>query len=175
MGTRVLLLTSLYKGDKVMENVFEGNMDQFNQLIDQAIPDNIGMTEEEYEALLDKQIAEQFAKLDGKQVATETNQSEQTQSNSEKETEMNATQTQETLNVATETATAVVAVESNTKQITKKVAVILGKALAGAVVGGGLVVAGAHNHKKVNKAVKTARKKIGKVIPAVAPKPWWKF
>jgi hypothetical protein len=151
-----------------MENIFEGSFENFEKVIDQAIPDNIGMTDEEYEALLNKQIAEEFAKLDSKQ----TNQ--QTQSNqTEKETEMN-TQAQETLDVVTETAAVAVA-ESNTKVVAKKVAIILGKALAGAVVGGGLVVAGAHNHKKVNKAVKSARKRIGKVIPAVAPKPWWKF
>lgn len=158
-----------------MENVFDGNLEQFEQMIDQAIPDNIGMTEEEYEAVIDAQIAAEFAKLDSKNQSNQP-QSNQTQSNSEKETEMNA---QETLNVVnetvTETTTAVVAAESNTKVVAKKVAVILGKALAGAVVGGGLVVAGAHNHKRVNKAVKNARKKIGKVIPAVAPKPWWKF
>lgn len=161
-----------------MENVFEGSMDQFNQLIDQAIPDNIGMTEEEYEALLNKQIAEEFAKLDSKN--QQTNQPQSNQSiQTEKETEMNTqAQVNETLNIAvenTETTTAIVAAESNTKVVAKKVAIILGKALAGAVVGGGLVVAGAHNHKKVNKAVKSARKRIGKVIPAVAPKPWWKF
>lgn len=155
-----------------MENVFEGSFEQFDQLIDQAIPDNIGMTDEEYEALLNKQIAEEFAKLDSKQ---STNQTQSNQSNSEKETEMNQAQVNETINTVTETTTTVVAAESNTKQVAKKVAVILGKALAGAVVGGGLVVAGAHNHKKVNKAVKSARKRIGKVIPAVAPKPWWKF
>lgn len=157
-----------------MENVFEGSFENFEKVIDEAIPDNIGMNDEEYEALLNAQIAAEFAKLDGKQ----TNQvvTEQTQSNSEKETEMNTqAQVNETLNVASETATVVVAAESNTKQVAKKVAIILGKALAGAVVGGGLVVAGAHNHKKVNKAVKSARKRIGKVIPAVAPKPWWKF
>lgn len=158
-----------------MENVFDGNLEQFEQMIDQAIPDNIGMTEKEYEAVIDAQIAAEFAKLDSKNQSNQP-QSNQTQSNSEKETEMNA---QETLNVVnetvTETTTAVVAAESNTKVVAKKVAVILGKALAGAVVGGGLVVAGAHNHKRVNKAVKNARKKIGKVIPAVAPKPWWKF
>lgn len=158
-----------------MENIFEGNMDQFNQLIDEAIPDNIGMTDEEYESMIDAQIAAEFAKLDSKNQSNQ--QSNQTQSNpTEKETEMNA---QETLNVVNETVaaenTAVAVAESNTKQVAKKVAVILGKALAGAVVGGGLVVAGAHNHKKVNKAVKSARKRIGKVIPAVAPKPWWKF
>lgn len=152
-----------------MENVFEGNMDQFNQLIDEAIPDNIGMTEEEYEAVLNAQIAAEFAKLDSKNQSNQQPQSIQTE---EKETEMN--QTQETLNVVTETAAVAVA-ESNTKVVAKKVAIILGKALAGAVVGGGLIVAGAHNHKKVNKAVKSARKRIGKVIPAVAPKPWWKF
>lgn len=153
-----------------MENVFEGSFEQFDQLIDQAIPDNIGMTDEEYEALLNKQIAEEFAKLDSK--------NQQPQSNpTEKEITMNTqAQVNETINTVTETTTAAVAVaESNTKQVAKKVAVILGKALAGAVVGGGLVVAGAHNHKKVNKAVKSARKRIGKVIPAVAPKPWWKF
>lgn len=152
-----------------MENIFEGSFEQFDQLIDQAIPDNIGMTDEEYEALLNKQIAEEFAKLDGKQTnqQPQSNQSIQT----EKETEMN--QAQETLNVVNEAAVAVA--ESNTKVVAKKVAIILGKALAGAVVGGGLVVAGAHNHKAVNKAVRNARKRVGKVIPAVAPKPWWKF
>lgn len=153
-----------------MENVFDGNLEQFEQMIEAAIPDNIGMTEEEYEAVLNAQIAAEFAKLDSK------NQPQQTQqTQTEKETEMNA---QETLNVVNETVTetAVAAVaESNTKQVAKKVAIILGKALAGAVVGGGLVVAGAHNHKKVNKAVKNARKRVGKVIPALAPKPWWKF
>lgn len=156
-----------------MENVFEGSMDQFNQLIDKAIPDSIGMTKEEYEKMVDREIAEQYAILDSKNQQPQT---QQTQSNSEKETIMNATQVNEAINtVATETTTAVVTAESNTKTVAKKVAVILGKALAGAVVGGGLVVAGAHNHKKVNKAVKQTRKKIGKVIPAVSPKPWWKF
>lgn len=156
-----------------MENVFDGNMDQFNQLIDQAIPDNIGMTEEEYEAVLNAQIAAEFAKLDSKNQQPQT---QQTQSNpTEKEIIMNAqTQVNETINTVTETAAVAVA-ESNTKVVAKKVAIILGKALAGAVVGGGLVVAGAHNHKKVNKAVKNACKRVGKVIPALAPKPWWKF
>lgn len=157
-----------------MENIFEGNMEQFEQMIDEAIPDNIGMTDEEYESMIDAQIAAEFAKLDSKnQQSNQQPQTQQTQT--EKETEMNTlnTQAQETLNVATETAVAVA--ESNTKVVAKKVAIILGKALAGAVVGGGLVVAGAHNHKKVNKAVKNARKRVGKVIPALAPKPWWKF
>ena len=153
-----------------MENVFDGNLEQFEQMIEAAIPDNIGMTDEEYEAVIDAQIAAEFAKLDSKnQSNQQPNPTQQTQT--EKETEMNA---QETLNVVNET-TAVAVAESNTKQVAKKVAVILGKALAGAVVGGGLVVAGAHNHKKVNKAVKNARKRVGKVIPALAPKPWWKL
>ena len=156
-----------------MENVFDGNLEQFEQMIEAAIPDNIGMTDEEYESMIDAQIAAEFAKLDSKN-QPQSNQPQQTQT--EKETEMNA---QETLNVVNETVavenTAVAVAESNTKQVAKKVAVILGKALAGAVVGGGLVVAGAHNHKKVNKAVKNARKRVGKVIPALAPKPWWKF
>ncbi len=156
-----------------MENIFKGNMDQFNQLIDEAIPDNIGMTDEEYESMIDAQIAAEFAKLDSKNQSNQQPQSNQSIQTEEKEITMN-TQAQETLNVVTETAAVAVA-ESNTKVVAKKVAIILGKALAGAVVGGGLVVAGAHNHKKVNKAVKSARKRIGKVIPAVAPKPWWKF
>lgn len=156
-----------------MENVFEGSFENFEKVIDEAIPDNIGMSDEEYEALLNAQIAAEFAKLYGKQINQVV--TEQTQSNSEKETEMNTqAQVNETINTVTETA-AVAVVESNTKVVAKKVAIILGKALAGAVVGGGLVVTGAHNHKKVNKAVKSARKRIGKVIPAVAPKPWWKF
>lgn len=155
-----------------MENVFEGSMDQFNQLIDKAIPDNIGMTKEEYEKMVDREIAEQYAILDSKNQSNQQPQSNTT----EKETIMNASQVNETINtVATETTTAVVAAESNTKAVAKKVAIVLGKALAGAVMGGGLVVAGAQNHKKVNKAVKNARKRVGKVIPVLAPKPWWKF
>lgn len=160
-----------------MENVFDGNFEDFEKAIDAAIPDNIGMTEEEYEAVIDAQIATEFAKLDSKNQSKQSNQQPQSNQSiqTEKETEMNTqAQAQETLNVVTETAAVAVA-ESNTKVVAKKVAIILGKALAGAVVGGGLVVAGAHNHKKVNKAVKSARKRIGKVIPAVAPKPWWKF
>lgn len=160
-----------------MENVFDGNFEDFEKAIDAAIPDNIGMTEEEYEAVIDAQIAAGFAKLDSKNQSKQSNQQPQSNQSiqTEKETEMNTqAQAQETLNVVTETAAVAVA-ESNTKVVAKKVAIILGKALAGAVVGGGLVVAGAHNHKKVNKAVKSARKRIGKVIPAVAPKPWWKF
>lgn len=160
-----------------MENVFDGNFEDFEKAIDAAIPDNIGMTEEEYEAVIDAQIAAEFSKLDSKNQSKQSNQQPQSNQSiqTEKETEMNTqAQAQETLNVVTETAAVAVA-ESNTKVVAKKVAIILGKALAGAVVGGGLVVAGAHNHKKVNKAVKSARKRIGKVIPAVAPKPWWKF
>ena len=160
-----------------MENVFEGSFENFEKVIDEAIPDNIGMSDEEYEAVIDAQIAAEFAKLDSKNQSKQSNQQPQSNQSiqTEKETEMNTqAQAQETLNVVTETAAVAVA-ESNTKVVAKKVAIILGKALAGAVVGGGLIVAGAHNHKKVNKAVKSARKRIGKVIPAVAPKPWWKF
>ena len=155
-----------------MENVFEGPLDQFQELIDKSLPDDKVLSREEYEKIIEKEIAEQYAILDSKNQQSNQTQSIQTE---EKETEMNA---QETLNVVNETVTettAVAVAESNTKQVAKKVAVILGKALAGAVVGGGLVIAGASNHKKVNKAVKQARKKIGKMIPAVAPKPWWKF
>ena len=160
-----------------MENTFENN--QF-EMGNQDIPDNTGMTDEEYEALLDAQIAIEFEKLDSKKKEIENsirqanlkiNQSIN-QNQTEKEIEMNA-QVNTVETVAAVTTTPVV--ESNTKVVAKKVAIILGKALAGAVVGGGLVVAGAHNHKKVNKAVKNARKKVGKVIPALAPKPWWKF
>ena len=158
-----------------MENTLERN----NEL-SQDVSVDIEMSEDEYEALLDKQIAMEFEKLDSKKKEIEKeiqqanlkinqNQTRQT----EKEIEMNA-QAQETLNVVNETAAVAVA-ESNTKVVAKKVAIILGKGPGSAVVGGGLVEVGAHNHKKVNKAVKSARKRIGKVIPAVAPKPWWKF
>lgn len=158
-----------------MENTFENN--QF-EMGNQDIPDNNGMTDEEYEALLDAQIAIEFAKLDSKKKEIENSirqanlKIDQSINQTEKETEMN-TQINTVETVAAAVATPVV--ENNTKVVAKKVAIILGKALAGAVVGGGLVVAGAHNHKAVNKAVKNARKRIGKVIPAIAPKPWWKF
>jgi len=156
-----------------MENVFEGSFENFEKVLDEAIPDNIGMTDEEYESIIDAQIAAEFAKLDSKNQPNQQPQSNQ--SNSEKEIKMNATQVNETVAVENAETTAVVAAESNTKVVAKKVAVILGKVLAGAVVGGGLVMTGAHNHKAVNKAVKSARKRVGKVIPALAPKPWWKF
>lgn len=158
-----------------MENTFENN--QF-EMGNQDIPDNNGMTDEEYEALLDAQIAIEFAKLDSKKKEIENSirqanlKINQSINQTEKETEMN-TQINTVETVAAAVATPVV--ENNTKVVAKKVAIILGKALAGAVVGGGLVVAGAHNHKAVNKAVKNARKRVGKVIPALAPKPWWKF
>lgn len=160
-----------------MENTLE-----INQL-NQGIPVGVEMTDEEYEALLDAQIAIEFEKLDKKkeeikmaiqQANQRINQAQSIQSE-EKEIEMN---TQAQVNTVETVAAAVatpVVVENNTKMVAKKVATILGKVIAGAVVGGGLVVVGAHNHKKVNKAVKNARKRIGKVIPAVAPKPWWKF
>ena len=155
---------------------YEGNIEP-----NQDVSVDIEMSEDEYEALLDKQIAMEFEKLDSKKKEIENsirqanlkiNQSIN-QNQTEKETEMNA-QVNTVETVAAAVATPVV-VENNTKVIAKKVATILGKVIAGAVVGGGLVVVGAHNHKKVNKAVKNARKRIGKVIPAVAPKPWWKF
>ena len=159
-----------------MENIFEGN----NENLNQDVSVDIEMSEDEYEALLDKQIAMEFEKLDSKKKEIEReiaeanlkiNQSNQS-NQAKKEIEMNAqVNTVETISAVTTTPV----VESNTKVVAKKVAIILGKALAGAVVGGGLVVVGAHNHKKVNKAVKNARKKVGKVIPALAPKPWWKF
>lgn len=158
-----------------MENTFENN--QF-EMGNQDIPDNNGMTDEEYEALLDAQIAIEFAKLDSKKKEIENSirqanlKINQSINQTEKETKMN-TQINTVETVAAAVATPVV--ENNTKVVAKKVAIILGKALAGAVVGGGLVVVGAHNHKKVNKAVKQARKRVGKVIPALAPKPWWKF
>ena len=161
-----------------MENTFENN--QF-EMGNQDIPDNTGMTDEEYEALLDAQIAIELFKLDSKkkeiekeiqQANLKINQNQTSQT--EKEIEMNAVNNVVETVAPVETTTPVV-VEKNTKVVAKKVAIILGKALAGAVVGGGLVIAGAHNHKKVNKAVKNARKRVGKVIPALAPKPWWKF
>lgn len=162
-----------------MENTFENN--QF-EMDNQDIPDNTGMTDEEYEALLDAQIAMEFKKLDSKKKEIEKEIAEANlkinqsinQNQTEKETEMNAVNNVVETVAPVEITTPAV-VESNTKVVAKKVAIILGKALAGAVVGGGLVVAGAHNHKKVNKAVKNARKRVGKVIPALAPKPWWKF
>lgn len=159
-----------------MENTFENNQ------LNQDVPVGVEMDAEEYEALLDAQIAIEFEKLDKKkeeikmaiqQANQKINQAQSIQSE-EKETEMN---TQAQVNTVETVAAAVATpvVESNTKVVAKKVATILGKALAGAIVGGGLVVVGAHNHKAVNKAVKNARKRVGKVIPALAPKPWWKF
>lgn len=145
-----------------MENIFEGPLDQFQELIDKSLPDDKKMSKEEYEKIIDEEIAAEFAVLDSK------NQQPQTQQTQTEEKEI-------TMNSQANETTAVAVAENNTKIVAKKVAVILGKVLAGAVIGGGLVVTGAHNHKVVNRAVKSARKKAGKVIPALAPKPWWKF
>lgn len=161
-----------------MESILERNNEELNQ----DVSVDIEMSEDEYEALLDTQIAIEFEKLDKKkeeikmaiqQANQKINQAQSIQSE-EKEIEMNAVNNVVETVAPVETTTPVV-VEKNTKVVAKKVATVLGKVIAGAVVGGGLVIAGAHNHKKVNKAVKNARKRVGKVIPALAPKPWWKF
>ena len=57
----------------------------------------------------------------------------------------------------------------------RKAISVFAKVAAGVLFGGACAVAGATHHKEVNRVVKKARKKVGKVIPAVAPKPWYKF
>ncbi|MGN6746630.1 hypothetical protein [Neisseria sp. P0024.S002] len=147
-------------------------MCQFNKDLKTELTEALGLTEEQLEILDETKFDELLTEA----IKKNLDQSEsQTQTENEKEIEMN--------NVAIETPVVETAVETTTSTALAKVKSpaarkaisVFAKIAAGVLFGGACAVAGATHHKEVNKAVKKARKKVGKYIPAVAPKPWYKF
>lgn len=147
-------------------------MCKFNKELKNELVEALGLTEDQLE-LLDES---KFDELLTESIKKNLNQSE-TESQTEKEIEMNAVietpvvETQATV----ETTVASTALAKVKSPAARKAIGIFAKVAAGVLFGGACAVAGATHHKEVNKAVKKARKKVGKVIPALAPKPWYKF
>lgn len=150
-------------------------MCKFNKELKNELVEALGLTEEQLE-LLDES---KFDDLLTQAIKKNLDQSEQseTESQTEKETEMNVVNAIETPVVETpaETTIASTTLAKVKSPAARKAISIFAKVAAGVLFGGACAVAGATHHKEVNKAVKKARKKVGKVIPALAPKPWYKF
>jgi hypothetical protein len=146
-------------------------MCKFNVNLKDELIEALGLTEEQLKMLDESK----FDELLTESIKKNLNQSE-TESQTEKEIEMN--------NVvnAIETPVETPVVESNHPALAKvknptarKAIGIFAKVAAGVLFGGTCAAVGAAHHKEVNKTIKKARKKVGKVIPALAPKPWYKF
>lgn len=148
-------------------------MCKFNVNLKDELVEALGLTEEQLE-LLDES---KFDDLLTQAIKKNLDQSD-TESQTEKEIEMNnvvnaiETPVVETDVETTVASTALAKVKSPTAC---KAISVFAKVAAGVLFGGACAVAGASHHKEVNKVVKKARKKVGKVIPALAPKPWYKF
>lgn len=150
-------------------------MCKFNKELKNELVEALGLTEEQLE-LLDES---KFDDLLTQAIKKNLDQSEQseTESQTEKETEMNVVNAIETPVVETpaETTIASTTLAKVKSPAARKAISIFAKVAAGVLFGGACAVAGATHHKEVNRVVKKARKKVGKVIPALAPKPWYKF
>ena len=148
-------------------------MCKFNKDLKDELVSALGLSEEQLELLDETKFDELLTQAIKKNLDAETETKTETQT--EKETEMNnvaiETPVVETP-VETTTSTALAKVKSPTA---RKAIGIFAKVAAGVLFGGACAAVGAAHHKEVNKAVKKARKKVGKYIPAVAPKPWYKF
>ncbi len=145
-------------------------MCKFNVNLKDELIEALGLTEEQLE-LLDES---KFDDLLTQAIKKNLDQSD-TESQTEKEIEMTTTTIETPVvetPVETTTSTALAKVKNPTA---RKAITVFAKVAAGVMFGGACAVAGAAHHKEVNKVIKKARKKVGKVIPAVAPKPWYKF
>lgn len=147
-------------------------MCKFNVNLKDELVEALGLTEEQLELLDESKFDELLTEAIKKNL--NKNQSESNETQTEKETEMNnvAIETPVEIAVETTTSTALAKVKS---PAARKAIGIFAKVAAGVLFGGACAVAGATHHKEVNRVVKKARKKVGKVIPALAPKPWYKF
>lgn len=144
-------------------------MCKFNVNLKDELVEALGLTEEQLE-LLDES---KFDDLLTQAIKKNFDQSEQ--SETEKEIEMTTTTIETPVvetPVETTTSTALAKVKS---PAARKAISVFAKVAAGVLFGGACAAVGAAHHKEVNKVIKKARKKVGKVIPAVAPKPWYKF
>ena len=148
-------------------------MCKFNVNLKDELVEALGLTEEQLKMLDESK----FDELLTESIKKNLNKSEQseTESQTEKEIEMNAiveTPVVETQDTETTTSTALAKVKS---PAARKAISVFAKVAAGVLFGGTCAAVGAAHHKEVNKIIKKARKKVGKVIPALAPKPWYKF
>lgn len=147
-------------------------MCKFNKDLKNELVDALGLTEEQLEMLSESKFDELLTEAIKKNLDPET---ETKETQTKKEIEMN--------NVAIETPVVETpAVEATHPALAKvknptarKAIGIFAKVAAGVLFGGACAAVGAAHHKEVNKTIKKARKKVGKYIPAVAPKPWYKF
>lgn len=150
-------------------------MCKFNKELKNELVEALGLTEEQLE-LLDES---KFDDLLTQAIKKNLDQSEQseTESQTEKETEMNVVNAIETPVVETpaETTVASTTLAKVKSPAARKAISVFAKVAAGVLFGGACAAVGAAHHKEVNKTIKKARKKVGKVIPALAPKPWYKF
>lgn len=146
-------------------------MCKFNVNLKDELVEALGLTEEQLELLDESKFDELLTEAIKKNLSEETKETQTV----EKEIEMN-TVTIETpvveTPVETTTSTALTKVKS---PAARKAIGIFAKVAAGVLFGGACAAVGATHHKEVNRVVKKARKKVGKVIPALAPKPWYKF
>lgn len=147
-------------------------MCKFNVNLKDELVEALGLTEEQLE-LLDES---KFDDLLTQAIKKNLDQSEQ--SETEKEIEMTVTtatiKTPVETPVVEETVTSTALAKVKSPAARKAIS-IFAKVAAGVLFGGACAVAGATHHKEVNRVVKKARKKVGKYVPALAPKPWYKF
>lgn len=148
-------------------------MCKFNKDLKNELVEALGLTVEQLELLDESKFDELLTAAIKKNLDAET-ETKETQT-VEKEIEMTTTTIETPVvetPVETTTSTALAKVKNPTA---RKAISIFAKVAAGVLFGGACAVAGATHHKEVNKAVKKARKKVGKYVPALAPKPWYKF
>lgn len=150
-------------------------MCKFNVNLKDELVEALGLTEEQLKMLDESKFDELLTESIKKNLDAETKETKETQT-VEKEIEMNAiVETPVVETQDTETTVATTALVKVKSPAARKAISVFAKVAAGVLFGGACAVAGATHHKEVNKAVKKARKKVGKYIPAVAPKPWYKF
>lgn len=149
-------------------------MCKFNVNLKDELVEALGLTEEQLELLDESKFDELLTEAIKKNLNKNQSEQSETESQTEKEVEMTTIETPvvETPVETTVASTALAKVKSPTA---RKAISVFAKVAAGVLFGGACAVAGASHHKEVNKVVKKARKKVGKVIPALAPKPWYKF
>lgn len=146
-------------------------MCKFNKDLKNELVDALGLTEEQLEMLDESKFDELLTAAIKKNLDQETEVTETESNESVKEIEMSTTTIETPVEAPVET-TALAKVKS---PVARKAISVFAKVAAGMLFGGACAAVGAAHHKEVNRVVKKARKKVGKVIPAVAPKPWYKF
>lgn len=147
-------------------------MCKFNVNLKDELVEALGLTEEQLKMLDESKFDELLTESIKKNLDVETKETQTV----EKEIEMNAiVETPVVETQDTETTVATTALAKVKSPAARKAISVFAKVAAGVLFGGACAVAGATHHKEVNRVVKKARKKVGKVIPALAPKPWYKF